>query len=161
MNYSQIDLSQYDENKLRIFHWEDNKWQLIGGTLNKGTKSVTTAIRQIGVYALHEALSESGTAGIAGISIQPRVFSSLGTKQNTQANISFELGRRAQVTAMIFNTSGRRVCTLIESEWLDQGTNVISWNGHDDSNRHCVSGLYTVLIRSEEFFQSKAVVIQN
>jgi len=162
IDYNNNDLSQFDESKLRVFSWEDDNWNLLGGTLDEDKRIITTAINRIGIYGLFECQKEIETSD-KGLQVdcQPRMISPRGGGYSTETNISFYLGKDSNVTINIFNMAGRLVNTLCENKFVTNGMNSIAWNGKDSSDRFCISGLYVVLIQAEEDNATKTVMVLN
>jgi len=162
ITYNDLDLTNYNEDKLAIFTWDLNGWRYLGGTIDKDNHVVTTAINQLGVYGLFEnKLTRPGTIKDLGVSCQPRVFSPRCTGYDSRTAISFDLGKSAKVTIKIYNTAGRLIRVLEENQPKGRGTAVFYWDGKNQNGEDCVTGLYLVHIKTEELSKTKTVVVLN
>jgi|GEM_PF-1965362 len=162
IDYSSINLSNYDENKLKVFHWKNNTWLLVGGTVNPKTKIITTPIKEIGTYGVLENLQSIAVAdGEFALDCQPRMISPQGGGYSPETNISFSLNKDSDVTIKIFNLAGRLVDTLCENKYMSVGLNSAAWNGKDSAGKFCVSGLYLVMIQTGGKNESKTVMVLN
>ena len=137
-------------------------WKPIGGTVNAEEKTVTTAVTELGRYALVEtdAPSLESSAVIADLTCQPRIFSPNGSGFNTETTISFKLSAPVTVECIIYNLAGELVCRLIEGEPMSGGVNTIRWNGNDADGRQVFSSMYVVCIQAgdQQAFQTVGVV---
>ena len=113
------------------------------------------------MFALYEDLTSGRGAGIFGVNSQPRIFSPQGGGYDTKTAISFELGKEANVTIKIYNAAGRLVKVLKENESMPHGNNVMYWDGKNQWDKFCVSGLYIVTIQTKEKMATKTVVVLN
>jgi hypothetical protein len=66
---------------------------------------------------------------------------------NPRVEIRFELARPAVVEADVFDLRGRHVRTLFRGA-RESGPQVLIWDGHSDSGRASVSGVYIARIRA-------------
>jgi len=66
---------------------------------------------------------------------------------NLQTTIRYVLPWRAFVLLEIVNTSGQKVCTLVQQE-LPSGTHQIKWDGKDDFGNSVASGVYLIILRT-------------
>lgn len=150
------------ESLLRIYAWDDSTqtWRLNGGTVHKTENRIQTSIRQFWCYALFEDESQGTASFLSLVDCQPRVFNPRDA-YTSSIHISFNLGRATPVTIKIFNTSGRLVKTVCENCFLMPGLNSLDWNGSDDENQPCVTGLYIVAIQTESMQGNKTVMILN
>jgi hypothetical protein len=155
-------INQYDENKLAIFQWKNKAWQFLGGTIDREKKVISTTIDQIGVYGLFESYGiEDAIVKDFKLVCQPRVFSPRGGGYSTETNLSFTLKKDSHVTIKIFNLAGRLVKLVCENKPMTTGTNSIPWNGLDNEDRYCVSGLYVVLLQTDEREATQTVMVLN
>lgn len=164
IDYSDIDLSQKDENKLRIFRWDNQAWQFIGGNLDRERKIITTAIKQIGIYGLFESHQPDAAATASReleINCQPRVISPNSTGFNAKTAISFELSREATVDIKIYNSAGRLIDSVCENVLFHHGVQVEYWDGRDFNGNTCPSGLYIVTVQADAKMKTRTVVVMN
>jgi hypothetical protein len=79
---------------------------------------------------------------------------------NPETRIDFSLDRDERVTLSIFDTTGRRVTTLIDAT-MPEGPHQASWNGHDDTGTALPSGVYFVQLRAgDRSLTRKAVLLK-
>jgi len=162
INYGDIDFNEFEENKLAVFHWENNGWHFVGGTVDKDNKVISTAIEQIGVYGLFERKKAADIiANDLKLACQPRVFSPRGGGYKTETNLTINLEKDCNVTIKIFNLAGRLVKILCEHKPMTMGSGSISWNGLDNDDRYCVSGLYVVLFQAGGKEATQTVMVLN
>jgi hypothetical protein len=77
---------------------------------------------------------------------------------NSSTIILFELSKRAEVTLMIYDITGRKIRTLISSAYL-AGSHQIQWDGRDDSGNAVASGIYVYRIEAGKFIQSRKMLL--
>jgi hypothetical protein len=136
-----------------------NSWERLGGTINTKEKKITTSFKPFGLFALYEDLTYGGEKeGIFNVNCQPRIFSPKGDERTA---ISFELGKRTNVTIKIYNAAGRLVKILKYNESFSHGNNVVYWNGKDRWSKFCVSGLYIVTIEAGDKMATKTFMVLN
>jgi len=153
-----------NNNNLAIFHLinENGEWERVGGTVNKSTCEISTAITRFGVYGLFEDLGVlKKNFNIRNINCQPRVLSPKGGWYDNQTAISFELGRAMYINIDIFNQAGRFVRRLVNSRMMNAGFQVVTWDGRDGEERICPSGIYIVKIEGGGTAGFKTVGILN
>jgi FlgD Ig-like domain len=68
---------------------------------------------------------------------------------NPMVNISFSLPRAGHVLLQVFDIRGHMVRTLLEGEHSG-GTETITWKGEDDQGRTLASGVYQVVLSTED-----------
>lgn len=156
-------IAPQDERKLAIYR-RDDKWKPIGGAIDTKRHEITTTITELNTVALFKELGRADfipVAGISNVSAQPRILSPKGGGFLEKVTVSFNLGDLANVTAKIYNLSGRLVSVLCENRSMNPGRNVIEWNGRDYNNTICSSGLYIVTIESAGSMATKQVVVMN
>jgi hypothetical protein len=158
-----------NEQNLSVYYSPDGEgtWTRLGGLVDSIANKIAASFTKAGFYAVFEGESlGEGRAGVFKVAIAPRVlypqenpmYQKYGT---TSANISFELGKEAEVTIKVFNLSGRLVCTLADNQPMNSGSNVVNWNGRDATGRFCPSGLYTVVIRAGDRVANKTMMVMN
>jgi hypothetical protein len=77
---------------------------------------------------------------------------------NMQTTIVFQLPYRSPVSIRIYNMNGKEICTLLQKE-MDTGFHKIQWNARDNRNRTLDSGIYIIRLETEDFIQSKKMVL--
>jgi hypothetical protein len=68
---------------------------------------------------------------------------------NPTTNISYSLAEEGKVNISIYNIRGQLVRTLL-NEQQDAGQHVIQWNGKDDYNNDCATGLYMYRFKAQD-----------
>ena len=76
---------------------------------------------------------------------------------NGLAKISFNLAKSSQVNLSIYDVSGRRVKTLVNSH-LEQGIYTYNWNGKDDFTREVAEGIYFYTLTTDNTNYTKKLV---
>jgi len=163
--YGENIAQKFDERRLRIYQLaSDSTWTPLGGSVDKDTTAVTTTIKNLGTFGLFEAQPDSGLGGratITKVAAQPRILSPKGGGFLEKVTISFDLSKPTEVTAKVYNLAGRLVRVLCENHPMNSGRNAIDWDGRDDEQNVCASGLYVVTIQTEAHLATKTVVILN
>lgn len=77
---------------------------------------------------------------------------------NPTTTISFALNYSAQVSLDIFNITGQRVTTLIDS-YLETGEHAVFWDGRDQSGNAVASGIYFYRLEADGFAVTKKMVL--
>lgn len=67
---------------------------------------------------------------------------------NPRCSIAFEIGKASPVQIEVFNIKGQKV-NQIFSGTLNAGAHTIVWNGKDDQQRSCSSGIYFVRMQNQ------------
>lgn len=156
---------EYDERRLRIYQLaSDSTWTLLGGLVDKDTTAIATTIKSLGTFGLFEAQPDPGLGGgaeITNVAAQPRILSPKGGGFLDKVTVSFDLGKPSKVTAKVYNLAGRLVRVLCENHFMNAGRNAIDWDGCDEVQNVCASGLYVVTIQAETHLTTKTVVVMN
>lgn len=77
---------------------------------------------------------------------------------NAGTQIVFLLPKDGRVTLELFNLLGEKVRTLVD-EVLGAGTKTVNWDGRDDKGIPLPSGIYLYQLRSEDFKETKKMLI--
>ena len=163
IGYDGLNLAPARDKRLVIARFNGQLWAPVGGTVNPKDKTVTTAVTQLGRYALMEmeVPSLQGSAVITKLTCQPRIFSPNGSGFNTETTISFKLSAPTTVECVIYNLAGELICRLTEGEAMSPGVNTIRWNGHDADGRRVLSSMYIVCIQAGDQQAFKTVGVVN
>ena len=107
-----------------------------------------------GAFVSMDTTLQSDSIDIEKIVCQPRIFSPKGGPGSvfefTETNIIYSLDQAQNVTARIFNLSGRLKRT-IEPEFSSQsGHQVMNWDGKDSNGNVVPSGLYIVTLEKDK-----------
>ena len=138
----------------------------IGGSIISvnGTPYLQSQLSQLGVFA---AFKSDSTISVDSLNTdkvicQPRIFSPAGSVfEFPHTNILFDLSSSDNVTARIFNVSGKIKRTLKPDQKLGPGSNVIIWDGKDFDGSVVPSGLYIVTLESSESILRTTVGVLN
>ena len=138
----------------------------IGGSLItvNGTPYLQSRLSQLGVFAAFKSDSTISVDSLDTDKIvcQPRIFSPAGSVfEFPHTNILFDLPISDNVTARIFNVSGKIKRTLKPEQKLGAGSNVIVWDGKDFDGSVVPSGLYIVTLESSESIFRTTVGVLN
>ena len=112
---------------------------------------IQAQLSSLGVYG---AFKSDSTINVDSLDIekiicQPRIFSPAGSVfEFPHTNILFDLTESDNVTARIFNLSGKIKRTLKPEQKLGPGNNIIVWDGKDADGSVVPSGLYIVPLES-------------
>lgn len=161
---NQPNLSSVNEARLAIFRQiSAGSWEFVGGSVNETNNLVTTAIGQLGVYAVFEDQVGTGsTAALSSFRAQPRVFSPSGKRFNTsEASVSFNLGQSFPVTVEVYNIAGRLERVLCRDKVMGPGTLVEFWDGKNNDGDVCGSGLYIVIIEAGDHKDKLTISVLN
>ncbi len=77
---------------------------------------------------------------------------------NPTTNIEYSLPYAAQVQFEVYNTLGQRVRTLV-SEYQEAGSYTVSWDSRDDAGNRVSSGVYFYRLRTEDFVQTRKMLL--
>ena len=95
---------------------------------------------------------------------QPRIFSPGGSGsifEFTETNIIYALEEEEDVTARIFNLSGR-LKRVIKPEFASQaGNQIMNWDGRDTNGNIVPSGLYIVTLEKKDTVLRTTVGVIN
>lgn len=164
IRYDGLNIARSPDKRLAIAHFSGSLWSPTSGTVNAEEKTVTTAITQLGSYALIEmdAPQLESNATITQLTCQPRIFSPNGSGFNTETTISLHLSAPASVSIMIYNRAGERVRSLVENQPMSAGMNAVAWDGRgDDGSGYLASNMYIVVVKVGDKVAYKTVGIVN
>ena len=77
---------------------------------------------------------------------------------NPTTTISFDLPQRGDVKICVYNIIGQEV-KVIADRSFDAGTHEVVWDGTDRSGRRAASGIYLYRLESQEFTQTKKMIL--
>ena len=125
---------------------------------------IQAQLSSLGVYG---AFKSDSTINVDSLDIekiicQPRIFSPAGSVfEFPHTNILFDLTESDNVTARIFNLSGKIKRTLKPEQKLSPGNNIIVWDGKDSGGSVVPSGLYIVTLESSSSILKTTVGVLN
>ncbi len=79
---------------------------------------------------------------------------------NPQATVSFGIQEAGNVNLTIYNIKGEKVKSIYNG-YLEKGTYRCLWNGKDEANTNCSSGIYFVRMTSAAGISNKKVVLSK
>lgn len=154
----------------RAFVWRDGEWANLNSLIPPGSEWELQSASDINDNGqiVGDGLAPSGS--IQGFLLTPiltdaeeEIADALPTEFikisnypnpfNSSTNIEFELSFSSGVTLDVFNVTGRKVATLLESE-LQQGSHRIIWNP-----RQQASGVYYYRIKAGDIFRIGRMVL--
>ncbi len=77
---------------------------------------------------------------------------------NPETTIKYQLPRPGKVTLIIYNLLGQEIKRLVDDYQL-AGYHTALWDGTDSQGRSLTSGIYVCRIQTEEFFDSKKLIM--
>ena len=125
---------------------------------------IQSQLSELGIYG---AFRSDSTINVDSLDIekiicQPRIFSPAGSVfEFPHTNILFDLTETDNVTARIFNLSGKIKRTLKPEQKLGPGNNIIVWDGKDADGSVVPSGLYIVTLESSSSMLKTTVGVLN
>ena len=78
---------------------------------------------------------------------------------NPDTHISYSLSEENQIDLMVFDTLGKKIFTIYESENQDAGEYQVGWNGMDDQGNSAPSGTYFIQIKAGDTVRSQKVTV--
>jgi len=146
---------------LAIHSSSGGEWFRLGGTVDESRAVLSLAITSPGHFAMYSgSTGASGSPpGLSSVSLTPKVFSPTGTYANSEARIGFTLGQAGPVSVSVFNRAGRLVKEIVSGLPMNAGTNLVSWNGRDRSDRVVPVGLYIVTVEALGDRQTQALSV--
>jgi len=73
--------------------------------------------------------------------------------------IAFDLLTQSPVNLTIYDISGRSMVTLIDDQSHDRGRHEFAWDLRDESHRKLPTGVYFYRISTQEFSDTKRIVL--
>ena len=117
-----------------------------------------------GAFVSMDSTLLSDSIDIESIVCQPRIFSPGGNGsvfEFTETNIIYSLDQTEEVTARIFNLSGRLKRILRPEFPSRSGHQVMNWDGKDSNGDIVPSGLYIVTLEKEDKILRTTVGVLN
>jgi hypothetical protein len=133
------DVAFWLANPAQNFGWELTGNEITGSTAKAfGSRQNTTAASRPLLTVYYRIPTAAGPVPTATrlFPVQPNPF-------NPSASIRYELAASERVTIVVFDSSGRRVKTLVD-ETLPSGAHEIVWHGEDAHGGRVASGVYVV-----------------
>ena len=89
----------------------------------------------------------------------PKIRGSYPNPFNPSVTIEYELPRRMRISITIYDTAGRRVCSLVENETADAGRHSITWDGSGGIGGRVASGVYFLSLRTPDGTSAKKIIL--
>ena len=162
LRHGEGDLGGRDPMRLGIFSYSGSDWVRVGGTPDASSRSVTTTVNELGIFALFEDLgTPMGSVAVSEVDCQPRAFDPVGVSRRSQTDISFELTVPADVTIRVYNASGRLERLLADDVSMSPGRNTSPspWDGRDEDGDIVPSGLYIVVVTAGDSQDEQVVAV--
>ena len=121
-----------------------------------GDSYIQVQIDTFGTYGAFLSMDntlQSDSVNIKTVLCQPRIFSPGGSGtifEFTETNIIYSLEEAQNVTARIFNLSGRLKRTIKPEFSAQPGHQVMNWDGKDSNGNIVPSGLYIVTLKKDK-----------
>jgi flagellar hook assembly protein FlgD len=77
---------------------------------------------------------------------------------NNYTTIRFQIPTKTKVDLKVYNSTGRLVNTLVNSE-MNPGYYTMSWNGKDDISRTQGNGIYFIRLKTKDYDMTKKMVL--
>ena len=114
-----------------------------------------------GVFTTRDTLI-GDSLNVESLICQPRIFSPKGSIfEFTQTNIIYDLEIPSDVTARVFNLSGRLKRTIKPETSGESGHQVLNWDGKDSKGNVVPSGLYIVTLEKSDTILRTTVGVLN
>lgn len=79
---------------------------------------------------------------------------------NASTEISYTLSRRSHVNISIYNVLGQNIRELVDAG-IEAGKHAVIWDGNDYNGRPAPSGIYFYEIRSDDFRETRKMVLMK
>jgi hypothetical protein len=77
---------------------------------------------------------------------------------NPTTQLKFALPQAGKVNLTVYNVLGQRVTTLVD-DYMNAGYQTVTWNGTDNSGREVSSGVYFYRLSTEQFTDTKKMLL--
>lgn len=104
-------------------------------------------------------ITSIGSTKLSGVSKQFYLHQNYPNPFNSSTIIGFSLQKAIEVTLRIFDLYGRKIIEPINKKIMHAGYNSIIWDGRDWEGIQVASGVYVVLLSSEEFVEVKKIIL--
>jgi serine protease AprX len=126
---------------------------------------VDTSVTPGTVYVYHlEAVFDSGSKVVSIADLDLNLPTSFSLAQNypnpfsSATTISFDLPTASRVELSIFDLSGRKVTTLVDSQ-MEGGTHKLEWNGVNSNGEKLPSGLYICRLSAGSYQSAMKMIL--
>ena len=142
--------------------------KLGGSQISIGDNSyIQVQIDTFGTYGAFISLDTTlvlDSLDVEKVVCQPRIFSPGGSGsvfEFTETNIIYSLTKEEDVTARIFNLSGRLKRVIKPQHTSQIGNQILNWDGKDSNGAIVPSGLYIVTLEKEDTVLRTTVGVLN
>ena len=98
---------------------------------------------------------------MSNVTCQPRIISPSDNLYPGTTDISFQLGRSANVDVRIYGVSGNLIREIVNGQRLNSGLNTVRWDGQDRNGQVVGDGIYIVVILAEGKAANRTVGVLN
>lgn len=127
------------------------------------TRGAFACIADFKIYE-YEIIADSGSgsgpqsAGLERLPIPTMLYSPKPNPFTNRTEIRFQIPTKTKVDLKIYNTAGRVVNTLVNSE-INPGYYTMTWSGKDDLNRTQANGIYFVRLKTKDYNATKKMIM--
>lgn len=125
----------------------------------QGTRSISEAMTRPSFVSLVIALGVIGllvfmfpmdwiTQPKVNVSVDQNAFSPNNDGIQEEVAAFYTLSEPADVTALIQNSAGLAIRTLINDQRQNDGQHAVTWDGRDDSGQTVIDGLYQIVVQA-------------
>lgn len=136
LNYKNMYVRQQDEDKLRVFHWDGVKWQMVGGEVNKSKKTVSCYTNHTSKYAVMLPAESKDVI----VTVAPDVFTPNRDGINDMAIFNCAVKSGGKLEIRIYESTGK-IIRVISDDDIGAGIS-IGWEGLDESGKLVETGIY-------------------
>jgi flagellar hook assembly protein FlgD len=80
---------------------------------------------------------------------------------NSSTTIQYQLPQKCHVTVTIYNMMGQKIRTLVQNQFHQAGSHIVSWDGKNELGQAVGSGVYCYQLRAGDFVDSKKLVMMK
>jgi hypothetical protein len=125
----------------------DNVWDFIGFPVSKRVQLNIAA-----TIVDNEHLESTHIKEIKLLQNYPNPF-------NARTVVPFYMDRNRPVRVTVYNSVGKRVRILIDSDSVDPGYHYLIWDGCDDSGKRVASGNYFIQLSTSDQIKSRKILL--
>jgi len=98
-----------------------------------------------------------GTGNIEDV-IEASILGNYPNPFNPATRIAYYLPAQQKVNISIYNVKGEKVCRLVD-EVKAAGSHTTLWDGEDEDNNGCSSGVFYIRLQTETFSENKKILL--
>ncbi len=107
-----------------------------------------------GTFTINTGIDDEGFATILPLKLYPAYPNPF----NPQTTISFSIDKPEKVLIEVYDIKGRRVASLLDN-YIDAGKHSLIWNGSDNENYSCGSGIYFIRMSTLAYTETIKVLM--